>query len=269
MRNIKYYYLVLILSVFFTSCEKTDNTVIDPTLTFPAITSAFVNPASINSITINTIAVAVITSDEQLSSVKATITDPTGADIMSVDLKDDGVAPDTTAGDKHFTGLINRTPDCRLVGNYRVTFLAQNMSGLSSNTLIVNFSVTNTNNHPPVISNLVAYPDSAHNGPINLGLMVTATDPDGPCDIQRVFYTGVAPDGFILNQQDLFDDGSCCNIGQFAPSGDTTANDGKYTRIFIGGTPTHGNGNYIYTIHAVDRSGDSSNVLSHTINIRP
>jgi hypothetical protein len=87
---------------------------------------------------------------------------------------------------------------------------------------------------------------------IFLIFMVSASDPNGSCDIGRVFYTGFAPNDTALTPQDLFDDGSCCPIPPFnSPSGDTTANDGKYTRKFFGG-PTQ-IGYYRYFIRAVDR----------------
>lgn len=249
------------------SCEKTDNKVIDPTLTFPAITSAFVNPASMNSITINTVAVAVITSDEQIASVKAAVTDPTGTEIISIDLKDDGVLPDTNAGDKHYSGLINKTLDCKLIGTYKVQFIAQNLSGLSSNTFIANFTIEATNNQPPVISDLII-PDSIQvplNGQ-NLGfLQVKAIDPDGQCDISQngaVHFNSFKPNGIPStgNPFSMYDD------GDILAHGDTTVNDSKFSLI-IGIPPNTATGYYKFIFNATDRSNSLSNTIIDSIYV--
>jgi hypothetical protein len=89
-------------------------------------------------------------------------------------------------------------------------------------------------------------------------------DPDGSCDISEVYYDGTDPNHGQLTRHHLYDDGSCCPVEGFSStSGDTTANDGKYTRILIG--PPQLLGYYVYHIKAIDRSDSSSNVLTDSI----
>ncbi len=215
--------------------------------------------------------VAYVTSDQPISSVKANLFDSNNALLDSLNLQDNGISPDTSANDGHYTGTMTHIFSCRIVGIYRIQIIAYNISNYSSPSVSNTVSVTRFPDHPPVITNLVFYPHSADTSQtINLGFMVTASDPDGPCDIQSVFYTGFHPDHITqLNRQDLFDDGSCCPIGNFPPSGDTTANDGKYTRIFLNVHSPHELGYFTYFFRAVDRSGDTSNVLADSIFIHP
>jgi hypothetical protein len=250
------------------SCEKDDSTVIDPVLNIPTISNPTLDPSLFNSDSVKSLATVQVSSVDPIGIVTVTVSDPNGQ-LRSFELKDDGVAPDIIANDGKYSGYIDFVMTCRLVGDYKAEFVASTQKGLNSSVIDLTFHDENTNNHPPVISNIVAFPDSAQfNQPVNIGFMVTALDPDGQCDIRRVFYTAVAPDGANLTEQDLFDDGSCCPIGNFPPSGDTTANDNKYTRIFLNVIPNvHGVGNYVYSLHAIDRTGDSSNVLTHTIRV--
>lgn len=251
------------------ACEKEDSNIIDPTLTFPSILASYLNPLTFNSDTINCVAVAVVSSEEAIQNVQATVTNPSSSQIGIFILKDDGVLPDTTANDGRYTGLIYYITSCRLVGNYQVEFLAQNVSGLFSNTLIQSFQVVRQPNLTPIISNIIIVPDSIQVLQQSFFVfMVTAIDPEGYCDILRVFYEGTNPNGGALTPQNLYDDGSCCIIeGTGVTSGDTTALDSKFTRKFYGSTSI--TGYYRYNIRAVDRSGDTSNILSDSIYVYP
>ncbi|MGH2574725.1 MAG: hypothetical protein ACRDFC_03385, partial [Ignavibacteria bacterium] len=266
---LKYLTFVLLLSFLLISCEKEDSGIVDPILTFPSITNAFLYPSIFDTSAVNSVAVALVTSEESIQRVTAKVTNPDNNDIGTFELRDNGVLPaDTTAGDGRYSGIINFSMNCRIVGSYRVEFLAQNVSGLFSNNFISNFQVVNSQNSPPVISNLIIIPDSSRIG-VNAFFIfqVTASDPDGNCDI-KVYYDGKRPDGSDLTRTFLFDDGSCCLLPPFnTVSGDTTANDGKYTRRTLGAPNQLGY--YKYYLIAVDRTGDSSSVLSDSIYVYP
>ncbi len=267
MRALKYLLFLFISAFLFNSCEKEDDSVIDPTLYFPQILNAFVSPDTNFTPPIVEIIVAVVTSQEPVKSVIATLSDPDNNQIRVYELKDDGVAPDTAAGDGHFTAQINETQNCRIVGFYNIEFVAENVSGLKSNTFIQSFYVKQVNNQIPFISSLSIIPDSIRiNTSGEFIFTLRAFDPNGQCDIGRVFYLGSRPDGSSLTPQDLFDDGSCCLIGNPPSySGDAFAGDSVYTRKFFGAPDQLGY--YVYRLRAVDRSGDTSLILSDSIYV--
>lgn len=269
LHRLKYFLIPLILGIFIYSCEKDDTSVIDPILHFPSITYHYITPTSFNSDTVNSIAGATVESEDPVSSVTVKFYDLGNNVLVTADLRDNGIYPDTTAGDGKYTGIVNYVFSCRQVGTHNAEFLAANESGLTSAPIFESIFVSRIPNTPPVISGIVVTPDSATvNVPIFLIFMVTATDLNGACDIAKVFYTGFAPDNTALTPRDLFDDGSCCIIPPFSStSGDTTANDNKFTRKLFG--PPNQVGYYRYFIRAVDRSGDTSNVLSDSIYVHP
>ncbi len=251
------------------SCEKENSNVIDPILYFPTILDHYITPVTFNSDTVNCIAGATVESVDPISSVSLKFYDLYGNVVSIADLKDNGVYPDTTAGDGKFTGILNHVFICREVGFHNIEFLATSTAGLTSSPINETISITRSPNVPPSISNIIITPDSTQqNNQVFLIFMVTATDPNGACDIGRVFYTGTSPGGTVLTPRNLFDDGSCCEVeGTGLTSGDTTANDSKFTRKLFGGPPE--TGYYRYYIKAVDRSGDTSNVLADSIYVYP
>jgi len=269
LRYLKYFASFILIIFLFQSCEKEDNSVIDPRLTFPQITFAFVNPTSVSSASINAIVSAVVVSEDGIASVTGKIFDPINAEVLTVQLKDDGVSPDTTVGDGRFTANITYSPSCVIVGDYKIELVAVGSGGTSSNVVNVTLNVFQSGNLQPSISNLIITPDSVSVSDTTFFIfMVTATDPNGQCDIRRVFYTGFRPDNTELTPQGLFDDGSCCIIPPFnSTSGDTTANDTKFTRKFFGNSPQ--TGYYRYFMKAIDMSDDTSNILSDSIYVYP
>ena len=267
MKYIKYLSIIIVLAALIASCEKNDTSVIDPTLTFPKIQGTLISPSVYDTSVVNGIAWAVVTSEEPVTSVTVTVKNPSNTEIGIFTLKDDGTAPDTTAGDGRYAGYITFSMTCRIVGQYKGEFLAKNVSGLNSNVISENFSVINSHNQPPVISYLVIVPDSIQvNNQAFFIFMVTAIDPDGSCDINQVYYDGFDPLGGSLTRRKLFDDGSCCPVENTGvTSGDTTANDSKYTRKLFGAPDKVGY--YKYFIKAVDNSDSSSNILSDSIYV--
>ncbi|MCI0450584.1 MAG: hypothetical protein L0Y79_12525 [Chlorobi bacterium] len=268
MHRLKYFIIPVIAGIVISSCEKDDDSVIDPILNFPNLLSTSFTPIQFDSDTVNAIATAVVTSEEPIRRVIVTVFDPLNSTEV-FELKDDGVSPDTTANDGTYNGRVFFVRSCRLVGDYRAEFIAENVSGLFSGTDSKSFSVIHSGNTPPVVSNIIIVPDSVQAGDSTFFIfMITATDPNGQCDIRDVFYIGFRPDNTQLSPLSLFDDGSCCIIPPFnTTSGDTTANDTKFTRRAFGGPNQLGY--YRYYIRAVDRSDDTSNVLADSIYVYP
>ncbi len=217
MRNYKFYLILLIFGGFFSSCEKKDDSVIDPVLSFPSILSASVSPNTYDTISINGVVKATVTSILPVTSVSAIIKNPLNAVVATITLKDDGAAPDSVAGDGNFTGRMNFSLSCKLVGGYTVGIIATNNSGLSSNQFNVTFSLSSSFNNRPVLTNVVM-PDSLRR-PSGTGddsvivseIFAMPTDPDGLCDVESVFFYSFKPDGSISNQGNpipLYDDGN-------------------------------------------------------------
>jgi hypothetical protein len=250
------------------SCEKDSSDIVDPILHFPLIRSNYYTPQIFNSDTVGIIAGATVESEDPVEKVEVKFFDLGNNVLVTTQLLDNGVYPDTTAGDGKYTGIVNYVFDCRQVGAHQIEFLATNVSGLTSNPIQNTVSIIRSPNQPPVVSGIIITPDSVQ---VNVDaffiFMITATDPNGMCDIAKVFYTGFRPSGVPLTSSlELFDDGGCCLLPPFnSTSGDTTANDSKFTRKFFGSTTE--TGYYRYFIRAVDRSGDTSNILTDSIYV--
>jgi hypothetical protein len=278
LQYLKYAVIPIILGVILISCEKDDNTVIDPILTIPHINSVLVSPNSFDTISIKAVLVADVSSDEPISEVKAQVTNPYNSILTNVTLKDDGVLPDTAAGDGHYSGFLNITLDCKLVGSYKVEFVAKNMSGITSST-IANFSVTNINNHKPSVNYVIApdslrLPSGTGGDSVNVAfLQMWPTDPDGVCDVSQAYFYSFKPSGQPGNNGNaipLYDDGNeelhC----------DSIAYDGKFSVcIKIVNNPlTPGyippeTGNYRFKYFAKDLGLLESDSLTKLINIHP
>jgi hypothetical protein len=262
---LKYLSLLLLITVFFISCEKDDSSIIDPVLHFPNIDSAFVTPNVFDTSTVYCIAIAVVTSEEAINRVTAKVKNPDGQELLTIDLFDNGVFPDTTAGDKRYTGQISLNLPCRLIGTYNVEFLAENISHLFSPSITRSFSIIQTYFDNPVISDLIIS-DSLQR-PIsgfNVGfLQVKALDANGQCDIRHVYFRTIRPDGTTNGLTFyMYDDG---NILEHC---DTVANDTKYS-LCINIDNTAQIGYYKFIFNAVDRSDSLSNTLRDSIYVYP
>lgn len=277
MKYTKYLALIIVIAALFASCEKDDTSVIDPVKTFPKILGTLITPSSYDTSSINGIAWAEVTSDELVTKVQVTVKDPQNSQNGVFILHDDGVAPDTAAGDGKYAGYISFTLQCYLIGTYKGEFVAYNVSGLNSSLISENFTVTNSHSLPPVLSNIVA-PDSLLR-PSGIGadtvrfasLEVTAADPDGQCDIKSdgVFFNSFKPNGdpSTGNPFTMYDDGNtpahCDNV----------ADDGKFSLCIRlvnnpnGPFPPPDLGPYIFKFNARDRSDILSDTLFHTIYV--
>ena len=181
-------------------------------------------------------------------------------------MSDNGVLPDTTAGDGRYSVQINISNiQCLLVGAYKIQYVAQNGETLFSNLITSVFPVVNTANLPPSLSGLIApdsivVPVSGENVKV---LSVFVTDPDGLCDINSVYFNSFKPNGSPSsgNPFAMFDDGN------IPDHGDTVAGDGRYSlKIAINsGQTTFGPFKFVY--EAMDNSSALSNQIIDTINV--
>jgi hypothetical protein len=259
--------IVIVIAVLFVSCEKTDDSVIDPELHFPKILGASISPNVYDTSDINGIAWAKVISDEPVQKVTVTVKNPLGEQVGVFELKDDGNLPDTTEGDGKYVGrMIFSMPSCRLVGNnYQGGFVAQNISGVSSGLNNVSFSVINSHSVKPVLSNLIA-PDSIQRpvtGQTIIFLEIQVNDPDGLCDIERTYFNSFRPDSTPspYNPFQMWDDGAQEHC-------DATAGDGKYSLCVAIDSLAH-LGYYTFKFNAKDRSEIVSDTLLHLIKVYP
>lgn len=278
MRKITYFIIPLVLGILIASCEKDDTSVIDPIITFPNIASTFITPNSFDTTALTPVFVAVIQSEEEVSEVNARITNPQGTVLGDVQLKDDGVSPDTTAGDKRYTGQLNLNLSCKLIGSYKVEFTAKNVSGVNGNTVVNNFAVTSTFNNPPSVSFVIS-PDSLRrpsgvgDDSVNIAfLQAHPTDPDGNCNVSQVYFYSFRPDGSATNNGNLIPMNDEGNTGLC----DSIANDKKFSLCIKivnnpnapGYTPPQ-TGMYRFKYFAKDYDGLESDSLVKFINVYP
>ena len=202
--------------------------------------------------------------------------DPNGNTLENGPFEDNGLYPDITAGD----GILSASLPLHIrkmdVGSYQIQIQATDAQGFASNTVIQSLTVRNSNNHPPVLSNL-QMPDTVQVPPLGdttfVKITVTASDSDGLGDIVSVKLTSAKPNGSSAGQFNLYDDGGRILYTQFgAPlsSGDSLAGDGIFTisiPLTVPGEPPPTFRDFSF--QATDRTGDRSNVISKRITIVP
>jgi hypothetical protein len=257
LHNLKYSLIIIIAGFLLSSCEKKDNSIIDPVLNFPVIDSASVTPTVFDTSNVHMSVFAHVVSSVPITNVTAKVFNPLGNQVANVILVD--------SGNDRYAGSASFAMDCRIVGQYSVKIVALNNQNLFSNEYPVSFRVINSHNHNPIVANFVITPnDFIVNTPACIVFWVRVSDPDGLCDIKDVHYFGTQPDDSLLTQHRLYDDGSCCLVENTThTSGDTTANDGNYTRLLCGSPNKLGY--YKYHIIATDRSDSTSNILTDSI----
>jgi hypothetical protein len=260
------------MGIFFTSCEKSDDSVIDPNLKSPILT----NPYKSRDTVLTTSTTPVINFDVSVSvnpdgggdikSVTCKIKSPQNTLLATYTMSDDGILPDSASGDGRYSCRVNITDiSCLLVGQYSIELLAENSAGLLSNQINSSFLVVMTNNQAPIVSSLFS-PDSIaipSSGSTIKTLSVYALDSNGQCDIKRVFFNSYRPDSSITGGSpfQMFDD------GDIPVHGDSVANDKRFSLIIqIESTQTT-IGWYTFKYQAEDNSGLLSNQLIGRIYI--
>jgi hypothetical protein len=257
-------------------CEKVTDGTVDPSGFPPFVSVAVVRPDTVKLTTLvqqnGLLAVAVevrmkVVSPPgtgPLASVVAELLPSTGnTPILSLNLADNGVAPDSTRGDSVYSGTLRFNVLKSASGRYRVRFSATTTDGLSSNLLEQPLYMIR-NNVAPVLSNLLC-PDTVTvpiNSFVNFKITVKATDADGQADIKEVFFRSLDssdPTHKII----MKDDGGADGL-----SGDLSAADSIYTVVVTVPDGPTVRKTYRFAFQAADAFGDTSATILHNITIR-
>lgn len=263
LKNNFFLFVVILIVLYLYGCEKNYSTVVDSASSAPFIQNANFSVSVVNTDTINLAGHSVRSSDDTITiSGVAQVRIDSAANGMNVSLvgysvtnfnfsssltegtlHDDGIPPDTKAHDNVYSGYVKFQIQRDFVGAFSINLWSESTAGYLSNTLILPVQIVRLN-HPPVISDLFA-PDTINLARINtFEISVKVIDPDGQNDIKSV--SRFTPSGKVLPLQ--------------------ASNDSTYEEI-VSLTPPPDLGSYLFRFRAVDRSNDSSNVLTHTIVI--
>ncbi len=276
--------------VLVSACDRSPDGVVDPESAPPSVSFASVSPATISTDTV--FVNGTKNPDDQLSlrinvsvgiSAPGTIVRSLRYDVVRLldgSSVESGELPLTEMEQITIKGTppkiattISRTIALNVVrsdvGRYSIELSAVGGSGLESNAFWKSVSVVRLNK-PPVLSDLqaptaVSLPQV---GAVVIPISVRVTDENGPADIQTVQFTSILPSGQPSSSGpiQMFDDGSLVDLGGYT-SGDATAGDGIYTRniqLPAGAVK----GTYTFKYVAIDKSRDSSNVISQTLTVQ-
>lgn len=237
---------------------------IDPVYNSPTISNPYVSKDTVFTTSANPLinfnaSVKVDLNDgEPVDYVTCKLSLSSGTEIASINLNDNGVSPDSTAGDGRYSGSFNITNiQCLQVGFYQVQYFAKNRTGLFSNIINKNLIVVNTANQPPVLSNPIL-PDSVvrpPSGSFDLTISITTTDTDGHCDINIVFFDAYRSNGNLIGRIPMFY---------------TNNNIYSYTAPVTYSNADSSYGYFKYVFQAFDNSNILSNVITDSIKfVRP
>lgn len=244
------------------SCEKDSDKIIDVNISYPTISNPLRSPDTVFTLSGSpSIVVATsidVTSEDAVKQVICSLVDSRDSVIGQFQMLDNGVSPDTTANDRRYTALIAKDGfGCLIVGGYKLQYYAETNEGLFSNIITTNMQVRFSNNVAPVLSNPVL-PDSVvrpTSGQFDITLEITATDANGECDINLVYFDSYRPSGYYFSSPIMTYAGG--NLYKFTNPVTYTPFDSLY-------------GYYKYHFHAVDNSGLISNTIIDSIKfVRP
>ncbi len=263
LKNRFFLFIAILIQLSISGCEKNYNTVIDSPGSAPTIKDAYFSISVVNTDTINIAGQSLRSPDDTLTIRGIAEVKPisfgnekeipiVGFSVNNFNfssplaegvLHDDGVYPDAKANDSVYSGYIGFQIQRSFIGAFSINLWSESSTGYKSNTLILPLQIIRLN-HPPIISDLIA-PDT-----INLSTTTTfynslkVLDPDGQDDIKSVLR--FTPSGKILQLH--------------------ATNDSIYTEQ-VALNPPPSLGSYLFRFCAVDRSNDTSNILTKTIVI--
>ncbi|MDP1678174.1 MAG: hypothetical protein Q8L88_15060, partial [Bacteroidota bacterium] len=209
------------------------------------------------------------------SSVSYSVITPNGSLLIQGLLSDNGISPDVTANDGKYTSLISVKFPKEILGTYQIQLQTIDNSGLASILRSFPIRIFNSENTAPVISNLFA-PDTTL---VPLGdvinyirISISVSDTNGLADLVSVLFTSQRPDLSIVGTYSLYDDGGTIERNIFPSftlsSGDSIANDGRYT-VVIPMTSTADKNTYRdFRFIAKDQSNAFSNAITKRIYIQ-
>ncbi len=178
--------------------------------------------------------------------------------VFKATLRDDGREGDVTAGDGVYSFERDLSSVLGSSGINLVRFQAVDKKGEKSEPIVCEMIVTIPNS-PPSLSNLTAPDTLSRNISQSSLLSVEVTDPQGPGDIDIVFFNSFLPDGSASqgNPHRMYDNGE---------SGDAIPDDGIYS-LKINIDSSVNLGDYRFEFMARDNSKAMSDTLIHIISI--
>ena len=252
----------LLFSLFLLlSCEKKTDSVLDPVQSAPFVLDASFSITVVNTDTItlsgvrkpnDLLTIRGVASlrafhplgKNEIAAVNYSVTgDPLSSVAGEGTLHDDGIFPDRLANDSIYSGYAQFQIPRVVVGKLTISLWSENSTGQLSNTVLLPISIVRLN-HPPVISQLVAPSTINLASTTSFTITLKVFDPDGQQDIQSV--SRYTPSGKVLPL--------------------TAVNDSIYAET-VSLVPPPDPGSYLFRFRAVDRSNDSSNVLTQIIVI--
>jgi hypothetical protein len=196
--------VVLLVALIAFSCEKKSDSVIDPSYDSPVILSV---TKSVDTVSTTSTIPAVISFDltavvsenggSAIASVNCILVDPLTNSIGTFSLD---YVQDLGNGKKYSKTISAGNISCLLVGNYTVQVVAKNEAGLFSAQVNSPLYVKDTANVPPFMSG-IASPDSVVrpvSGSFDITIYASASDPNGSCDIQGVYFNAYRPSGSFI-----------------------------------------------------------------------
>ena len=276
------YTIAAILSLFFfVSCELDQSVTLDHTPSPPVLDSASVTPVFINiggntSLTSFDTSITIRASLDRMYptsiSVIYSIYAPNGDLFTSGLLVDNGAAPDLASADGHYAVQRTITIPTELLGIYTVQVEAHNALQEYSSSINLPIAVFNLNNTPPLVSGLSS-PDTVivpSGTDINfVKVSITAADSQGLNDIVSVSLKSLRPDSSVAGLFPLYDDGGTTVRPTFnISSGDSIANDGRYTLVIPIFSSTQKNTYREFIFTATDRSNAISNSIITRVYIQ-
>ena len=274
----------IIILVAWAGCAIPDKGIIEAS-TPPVVASAGINPSTIEVNKISqqfnpddpvdtTIVVLAIVTDQDgmqdILTTNAILLDLQGRALSTGTLSDDGIYPDQVANDGLYSGKLRLTTTKKQIGNYSLQIQATDQSNQKSNIAFQQVAVKNTANDPPILTSLMM-PDSAFiptgHDSIIVQIAVMVSDSQGRGDIVAVTGTFKLPDGSVYTSFSLYDDGGSILRPPFnITSGDSVANDGRFTAQFL--FVKQNVGNYTLQLQAKDLAQALSNVVTRSLYVR-
>ena len=257
----------LVLLLMLAGCDKNPLTTVDPRGNAPVVTSFQITPAAIrlDTITVSSglypvrfvASTTIMDPDglDKIASVKASVISPDGTLLQSTALHDDGVSPDQASGDGVYSGFVTLNLTLSEVGSYQVVFTAVDIGQREGTSAIQIVNIFHRAS-PPWISGVVV-PDSVlipSEGRTLVILKATVGDSSGVGDITEVRLTVTGSSTpTVLQMIDQH------NIA------DLNAIEGELFADTLQVDNTSAARNFTLRFQAIDRAGDTSATISHSL----
>lgn len=252
----------ILVTVLTSGCEQKQDALLDSRGTAPRIVSVVVSPTAIDTDSIfisgtrkpgdpiplsidAIVSVTHVSGSSGIRNVEYSFTgDDNDPDLASGLLADDGVLPDSVRGDGVFRRRITFTFLREPTISVWLKVQATDFGGYASNVVWFPLSIGGSN-RPPLLSNLIM-PDTVDPASASVfTISLTAIDPDGANDINRVERITQAGNRYPLA---------------------AVGNDIYSEQVSVSPAPTAGS--YVFKFQATDKTGAVSNLLQKTIVIK-